>query len=148
MNGPWLRAEVHVAADLPVSAAQVWALLGDFGDVSAWAPDVELLTVEGAGLGAVRRLRSRGGLVVETCVAYDASAWTFAYRIDASRYALQDYVATVQLEACSNGGCRILWSSTFRAEAGRVEFWRSQIAARYREGFIAALRATLAARFG
>ena len=62
---------VSVREELEAPVAAVWSLIRDFGEVSAWAPDAQVASIEGEGAGAVRRIETEMGLFVERCPEHD-----------------------------------------------------------------------------
>src|SRR5207244_6425336 len=82
-----IMSEVHVSEPVAASAARVWEVLGDFGGVLKWGGTMpRSCTVEGSGVGAVRRLGLPGGMViVERCEAYDAAGRSLSYAIVGKR---------------------------------------------------------------
>ncbi len=70
----------RIAAD----AASVWAMLADFGGISAWAPNVDhscLLTEQAGGTGAVRRIQSGRTTVLERVTHWEPGV-SLAYSIE------------------------------------------------------------------
>src|SRR5690606_21066865 len=74
-------AEVHVNEPIAAPAARVWELVRDFGGVAQWGgPALQSCTVEGAGVGAVRRIGLPGGLAIaERLEALDDAGRTLSY---------------------------------------------------------------------
>lgn len=136
---------VMVREELEAPIAAVWDAVRDFGDVKAWAPEAKLLGVDGEGVGAVRRIDTPGGVFVERCDAHDPDAHRFSYRILESPAPFRDYVAVVQLTALDGARCAIEWSCTFEAEPAAAAGLHDVVEKTYRDGFIAALRKSLAA---
>ena len=75
--------DVKVSESVAAPAAKVWELLGDFGGVTKWGGSMlQSCSVEGEGVGAVRRIGLRGGMeIAERCEAYDAAKRSFSYSI-------------------------------------------------------------------
>ena len=134
---------VRVREELPASADEVWRRIRDFGDVSAWAPEAKVLSVEGAGEGALRRIDTQMGLFVERCEFHDDAARRFQYALLECPVPFRDYVATVELTPQGDGGSLIEWSCEFACEPEAAEPLRQNVEATYRDGFIASLRRTL-----
>jgi len=136
---------VHVREQLPASADEVWSRVRDFGDISAWAPQAKMLSVEGEGVGAVRRVDTEMGLFVERCEAHDDAAHTFSYALLECPIPFREYVAVVALTAQDGGSSEIEWSCQFDCDAEAADFLRENVENTYRGGFIAALRESLRA---
>lgn len=75
---------VERTATLASSPAEVWAVLADFGAISAWVPLVQhscLLSEQTEGVGAVRRVQIAFQTFVERVVAWDPPS-RLAYTIE------------------------------------------------------------------
>lgn len=98
-------AETTRALDLPVPPAVVWAVLADFGSISMWAPDVDhssLMSHQGSGIGAVRRIQTGRMTVVERVVQWDESV-ALGYRIEGLPPAIKSVTNTWHLEPSAVG---------------------------------------------
>lgn len=138
-------AKVSVVEALPASAASVWKRIEDFGDLSAWAPQATLESIEGSGQGAVRRVQTEFGLFHERCEAHDPQALSFSYRLLDSPLPYDDYVAVVTLTPQGDDACEIEWRSTFAVREGTEADAEQNVALAYRHGFIASLRKSIEA---
>lgn len=59
---------------IPASLDAVWAVLSDFGAISAWAPNVDhscLMAEQAEGVGMARRIQTGRTTVVETVEVYE-----------------------------------------------------------------------------
>jgi hypothetical protein len=137
-----------VREELPTPIERVWGLVRGFRDLSAWAPDGKVTSVEGDGVGAIRRVESPLGLFVERCEAHDEAARRFSYAILESRAPFRSYVAVIQPEDRGSGRCGIEWSCDFEAEPEQEQTLVQVVEATYRNGFIASLRRSLEADTG
>ena len=108
-------AKVKVSGDFDASIDQVWALIKDFGNLSAWAPDANITKLEGEGIGAIRHLDTAVGHFKERCEAHDDSNYSFSYALLESSLPLplKDYVATVKLKETGPRSCAIEWACVF-----------------------------------
>ena len=139
-------ALARVEQELPASADTVWALLQDFTDMSAWAtPDISLIRGEGSERGALRRIKTAQGELVERCETYDPSSRTFSYSITEGPESMKRYLSTVSVRPAGDQRCIITWGCDFELEgvpeAAAVQMMESV----YRDGFIANLARTLSA---
>src|SRR5438445_683550 len=77
-------SEVNVSETVSAPAVRVWEVLGDFGGVLKWGGKMlQSCTVEGSGVGAVRRIGlPGGGEIAERCEAYDPAGRSLSYSID------------------------------------------------------------------
>ena len=139
-------ATAHVEQELPASADKVWSLLQDFTDMSAWAtPDISLIRGEGSGRGALRRIKTAQGELVERCETYDPSSRSFSYSITEGPANMKRYLSTVSVRPAGDERCIITWGCDIELEgvpeAAAVQLMEGV----YRDGFIATLSRTLAA---
>lgn len=66
-------SETSATLAIPASAAEVWAVLADFGEIARWAPNVDhscLLSTQRDGVGAVRRIQSGRRTLLEEVVEW------------------------------------------------------------------------------
>lgn len=141
-----MMAHVCVREELPASRDVVWSLVRDFRDLSAWAPQGRVVSVEGDGVGAIRRVDTDMGPFVERCEAHDEEGFSFSYAVLESAIPFRNYVAVVRLEDRGPERCGIEWSCDFDADPDQVEPLVGMIESVYRDGFIASLRKTLRER--
>ncbi|SFB12482.1 Polyketide cyclase / dehydrase and lipid transport [Poseidonocella pacifica] len=82
-HGP-TRQKVTLTQELPVSPAEVWAVIGDFQDMS-WHPAVASTQGDGGNeIDATRVLTLQGEgdpTIAEVLYKYDAEKMTYSYRI-------------------------------------------------------------------
>jgi hypothetical protein len=115
--------KVSESSDAP--ASKVWELLGDFGGIMKWGGGMlQSCVVEGAGVGAVRRIGLPGGIALaERCEAYDDGARSLSYSIieGAKIFSIKDYVSVCKVVDTGAGECRVDWSGTFEADGVNEE---------------------------
>lgn len=112
-----LKVTESVALDAP--PAKVWAVVGNFQDMS-WDPDAVATTGSGGNdpEKALRTLMLKGGAAFgESLYKYDAAAMRYSYhidKIDVARLPVQNVSATLEVVA-EDGGTRtiVLWKSAF-----------------------------------
>lgn len=114
--------EAEASARIARPAAEVWARLREFGDLS-WAvgKGVEGVEVEGDGIGMLRRVRSPAGPapIVEQLTAFDDPSQSLTYAIiEGGIPGLDEYTATARVTS-GDGGCEASW--TCRARTGQPE---------------------------
>ncbi len=134
---------VHVEEELPGKCSAVWALIRDFGDLSAWAPEAKVTKLEGDGVGCIRHVETPMGFFVERCEAHDEGARSFSYRLLESAMPFENYVAVVKLKERDADSCLIEWSSSFECAPDQKEPLESSVETTYRKGFIRSLRAAI-----
>jgi len=138
-------ADVHVNEAIAAPAAKVWELVRDFGGVTKWGgPALQSCTVEGAGIGAVRRIGLPGGLAIaERLEAFDDGARSLRYAIvEKSPIPVKNYLSTIRIEEDGPQACRVDWSSTFEPDGASAEQAQAMIRGVYTGG-IAGLRKAL-----
>lgn len=104
---------VEVTRDYSFPAAAVWAVLGNFGDLS-WAnnPPTEVI---GSGPGMIRRLTMPGlpAPIDEQLESLDNAARTLSYTIPRGLpMPVKNYAAVIRVEETGAGSCRVRWSAT------------------------------------
>ena len=112
-------ASVKVTDRIGAGADRVWDLVRDFGGIQRFAPNIESVSVQGEGVGAVRTVTLPGGLALqERLESCDDVGRTFRYAIIGSHpLPFDDYLATIRLSE-DGDGCQIEWSSQFAPRAG------------------------------
>jgi NADPH:quinone reductase len=110
--------QISVKANLPTPAEQVWQTLRDFGGVKQWAPGIASLSLNGAGVGAVRTLTYQDGArTVERLESLNDASRTLTYAILESTLPVEGYVASLTVrDLAPAAGCEVEWYSTFGAK--------------------------------
>ncbi|MCG2635261.1 MAG: SRPBCC family protein [Gammaproteobacteria bacterium] len=130
------QCRVEDRVELAVSAAAVWDLIGDFGDLS-WIPgigDVKM-SVQGEGVGALRSIELEGGLVVEKLESYQDGA-SYSYSVASGPLPITNYLAVLAVEP-RGSGCQLSWSSDFDAKGVPVAEAQGFVAELYSSGLAA-----------
>ncbi|MGH8450550.1 SRPBCC family protein [Pseudomonas sp.] len=126
--------------EIPVSADQVWQLVGGFNSLPDWLPFI--VKSEPADGGRVRHLQTAdGGVVVERLQAFDNVARTYSYTIEQSPFPVSAYLATLQVEALSDTSAKVTWSGVFTPTAGTTDEQVEALFAGVYSGGLEALRA-------
>ena len=114
--------EVQIEREFEFTAAAVWAVIADFGNVS-WVPGVEKVEVEGDGIGMIRHLTVPVFPPLhERLEAVDHEKMSLEYSIPAVEYiSVKNYRALAQVIELSPERCRVLWSCTAEAEGAPEE---------------------------
>lgn len=106
-------ADVKMASNLPVSAEELWKMVGGWNALADWHPAIEKSELEDGG--TVRRLHLvGGGEIVETLTNHDNNGRTYAYEIKSGPLPVADYKATITVLDEEDGGAKIEWSSAFQ----------------------------------
>ena len=138
-------SEVHVAEPVAASAAQVWEVLGDFGGILKWGGAMlRSCTVEGSGVGAVRRIGLPGGIeIAERCETYDTAGRSLSYSIvGKSPIPIRNYFSTVKVIEEGPDACRVDWRGTFEPDGVAEEQAQGMVRGIYTGG-IAGVRKLL-----
>ncbi len=106
--------ELNVTRKLNANADKVWAILGDFGNLS-WVPGPEKVEVIGTGAGMIRRLYMSGmDPFDEVLHTLDASQKTFSYTIPKNAVIpFDNYIADVTVAADADNTSQVIWHCTF-----------------------------------
>ena len=138
-------SEVHVNEAVAAPAGKVWELVRDFGGVARWGgPALQSCTVEGEGVGAVRRIGLPGGLsIAERLEGFDDAGRSLSYAIvEKSPIPVKNYLSTIRILEDGAQACRVDWSSTFEPDGAGEEQAQAMIRGGYTGG-IAGLRKAL-----
>lgn len=138
-------SEVKVRETVAAPAAKVWAIVRDFGGVAKWGgPAIQSCSVEGAGVGAIRRVGLPGGLTIaERLEAFDDAKRTLSYAIvEKSPLPLEDYLSTIRIEETGPEACAVDWSGRFEPDGAAEEQAQAMVRAVYTGG-IAGIRKAL-----
>ncbi len=114
---------VTLSTPLPVSAKQVWDLIGGFNALPNWLPIVERSEVEEdkPNRTTIRKLHLvRGGTVVERLTEQDDDEKVYSYEILESPLPVKGYKATIRVREDGNGS-EVEWTSDFEAEGASNE---------------------------
>jgi mxaD protein len=126
---------IQVTERLPYSAEAVWAVIGDFGGLHRWHPQVRRLDLSWEG--RIRTLHYvNGARVVERLEARNDSARRYMYvLVDGS---LPLHACRSRLEALADGThCRVTWYSDFDALGDGEQAAKSTLQQIYRCGLAA-----------
>ncbi|MHC2859756.1 YVTN family beta-propeller protein [Bradyrhizobium diazoefficiens] len=116
-HGP-TRQKVRESIEINAAPAKVWAVIGNFQDMS-WLPPVTKTEGEkGNEIGATRRLTLTGGATVdEELYKFDAAAMTYSYRItavDVKVLPVTNYSSTLTVTPSADGkGATLEWAGAF-----------------------------------
>jgi len=110
MSDP-VRDRIQRWVKLPCPVDEVWTVIGGFGSIAEWHPDVhsaEVFEIEGE---THRHLQiGEGGLTLERLV--ETGPHYLTYEIVDSPLPLADYRATLSCVP-EEGGCHVFWSAMF-----------------------------------
>ena len=118
------RQKVVLSTPIHASAAQIWALVGDFNHWERWLPMVTATRNAGDGTSpeALRTLvlKAGGGEIVESLDAVDPAAMTLKYRIrqvDVDAFPVNTYSSTIIVKPAGANDAIVEWRGAyFRAD--------------------------------
>ncbi|WP_405121870.1 SRPBCC family protein [Pseudomonas petroselini] len=126
--------------EVPVSADQVWQLVGGFNSLPDWLPFI--VKSEPSDGGRVRHLETAdGGVVVERLQTFDNVGRTYSYTIEQSPFPVSAYLATLQVEALSETSAKVTWSGVFTPAVGTTDSAVEELFSGVYSGGLEALRA-------
>ena len=130
--------------EIPVSADQVWHLIGGFNGLPDWLPFI--VKSEPSDGGRVRHLQTAdGGEIVERLQTFDNVGRTYSYTIEQSPFPVSAYLATLQVEALTESSAKVTWSGVFTPVAGTTDAAVEELFAGVYSGGLEALRANFPA---
>ena len=132
--------KVDVSEEVPLSADAVWALIGNFFDLSPWATIVVSTTrVEDAdGVARIVELPGPNGNVKVREKLLKEDRYGHTFEVVGSSSTRRNYICTTQVVPVDAGRCRIEYHSTFEVlpgvnpedeVAGMTKFYRGNIKA-------------------
>lgn len=106
-------AKASATIEIPVTADQVWQLIGGFNSLPDWLPLIAKSEL-GEG-GRVRHLETGDGtVIVERLQTFDNKARTYTYSIESGPFPVTDYLAKVQVrEVAGKQASQVEWSGSF-----------------------------------
>ncbi|MER2266048.1 SRPBCC family protein [Methylobacterium oxalidis] len=114
-HGP-TRRKISESVEINAPADKVWAVVGNFQDMS-WLPPVEKTEGKGGNEAkATRTLTLKGGAtVVEELSKYSADKKSYSYRIDkvdVKTLPVNDYSSTIEVEG-DGSKSKVTWKGAF-----------------------------------
>ncbi|MGY2288691.1 SRPBCC family protein [Pseudomonas sp. SDO528_S397] len=137
-------AKASAVIEIPVSADQVWQLVGGFNALPDWLPFI--VKSDASEGGRVRRLQTAdGGVVVERLQTFENVARRYSYSIVESPFPVTEYLSTLQVEALTEHSAKVTWSGVFTLVAGTDDAVAEELFTGVYSGGLAALRANFPA---
>jgi hypothetical protein len=130
-------AQAAATLDLAIPADRVWALIGGFGSLPDWLPNIPRSELEEGG--RVRRLTASDGVVIiERLIAFDHLGRSYSYAILQSPFPVTDYLSTLRVQERNGGsGSRVEWSGRFTPNGVSEEEAASVFQRIYEDGLAA-----------
>ncbi len=122
MTNPHEQAKVHVTHEFATSADALWAILGDFSNLS-WVPLVDHHEFEGEGPGMTRHMYlDETNAIVERLESVDDETRTVSYSIPINNpLPITDYLATMTVHERGADSCELEWSCTWSEPVDMTE---------------------------
>jgi hypothetical protein len=98
--------------ELPVSAGEVWTVIGDFDGLPRWNPGLERSELSNGGTRRTLTLKA-GGKVVEDLVDRDEAARSISYSIVEGPIPVTRHKATLSVSDRGPNQCTVLWLCEF-----------------------------------
>lgn len=109
--------QLSVNVNIPALAEEVWQTLRDFGGMNQWAPGIASLSLNGAGVGAVRTVNFQDGTrTVERLESLSDASRTLSYTILETTLPVEGCVSSLTVRELGPASCLVEWYSTFGAK--------------------------------
>ncbi|MER5405646.1 SRPBCC family protein [Streptomyces sp. NPDC002769] len=137
-------ASTSVSRVVPASPGRVWQVIGGFGSLPEWVPQIpESTPLEG---GRVRRLiMGDGEVVVERLVGFSEGDRSYSYTIVEAPFPVVGYLATLRVHTVPGepDSAEVQWSGRFYPQGASDDEMVALFTGVYRDG-LDALHAMLA----
>jgi uncharacterized protein YndB with AHSA1/START domain len=115
-----MSGSVVKAIKLPASAADVWAVIGDFNGLPRWNAGVERSDLSEGGKRRTLTLKA-GGTVVEDLVHYDEAGRSLSYSIVEAPIPVSRHQATIATIERGPSQSIVRWSCEFEPNGAPIE---------------------------
>jgi hypothetical protein len=111
--GDGIMASARATINLIVPPDEVWDLIGGFGSLPDWMPNIRMTSLSQGG--RVRHLNTPDGLtMVERLERYDLRGRTYSYSILQAPFPVADYLSKLTVTATDvDKGSHVEWAATF-----------------------------------
>jgi carbon monoxide dehydrogenase subunit G len=114
----------HVVSsvEVPVDAAQVWAVVGNFGDFDRFIPALSHIEMTGEGVSSLRKKFFKdGNVVVEQLNSRDDQALSMTWTTIYNTLGVANLWAAMNVEALGTGKSRATWTIIAEPAGGGEE---------------------------
>lgn len=129
---------VEETVTLPAKPAEIWKLVGNYGQLEAWHPVVaktEITKGSNNKIGAVRSIGTKDGAkIVEELLNYDGRKMSMRYKFIESPLPVSDYQSTLSVVAAGQGS-KVVWKGSFKANGVEDAKAREIVTGIYKAGF-------------
>jgi uncharacterized protein YndB with AHSA1/START domain len=119
-NSQSMSGSVVKTIELPASAADVWAVIGDFNGLPRWNAGVERSDLSEGGKRRTLTLKA-GGAVVEDLVYYDEAGRSLSYSIVEGPIPVSRHQATIAAAERGPGQSIVRWNCEFEPKGAPIE---------------------------
>jgi hypothetical protein len=141
-----VKTKTTITRKITVSAARTWKAIEGIGGLDVWFPSITSCTVEGSGIGAIRRMDSvRGGKIVDRIVDIQQAEMRLVYQRIESPFAVSSYRGTVEVFESFDGLGVLAWTIDFESTPENAPIVNGQLEAGIGAG-VEGMKADLAAR--
>jgi hypothetical protein len=141
-----VKTKTTITRKMTVSAARTWKTIEGIGGLDVWFPSITSCTVEGSGIGAIRRMDSvRGGKIVDRIVDIQQAEMRLVYQRMESPFAVTSYRGTVEVFESFDGLGVLAWTIDFESTPENAPIVSGQLEAGIGAG-VEGMKADLAAR--
>jgi uncharacterized protein YndB with AHSA1/START domain len=120
MNDKTMSGSVTKTIDLPASAAEVWAVLGNYNGLPKWNAGVERSDLSNGGKRRTLTLKA-GGKVVEDLLHHDDAGRSMSYSIVESAVPVSRHQATLSVIDRGPDLSTVRWTCEFEPRGVPVE---------------------------
>ncbi len=113
----------------------VWETIRDFRAIDRYATGITHCTVEGDGIGSIRKLTVASGEICERLESLDDREHKICYSLIKSPLPIEHCHSTMSLSYVDEGKCKISWSSSFEPDGVPEKEAMRILAAVYNSGF-------------
>lgn len=120
-----MATHLHTTRRIEAPAAQVWALLADYGNIARFNPNIERsMLLDGGparGVGALRQCDAGGGriFVRERVTRWDEGR-SYTVEIYEGSMPVDDNTATLTVEPLGDGACEVRMEMRYTARYGAL----------------------------
>jgi hypothetical protein len=141
-----VKTKTAITRKMTVSAARTWKAIEGIGGLDVWFPSITSCTIEGSGIGAIRRMDSvRGGKIVDRIIDIQQAEMRLVYQRIESPFAVTSYRGTVEVFESFDGLGVLAWTIDFESTPENAPIVNGQLEAGIGAG-VEGMKADLAAR--
>ncbi|HWX82657.1 MAG TPA: SRPBCC family protein [Xanthobacteraceae bacterium] len=141
-----MKTKTAITRKMTVSAARTWKAIEGIGGLDVWFPSITSCTIEGSGIGAIRRMDSvRGGKIVDRIIDIQQAEMRLVYQRIESPFAVTSYRGTVEVFESFDGLGVLAWTIDFESTPENAPIVNGQLEAGIGAG-VEGMKADLAAR--